>query len=213
MKIQNMQVGFMGVNCYIVISDNHHAAVIDPGADADGILELLKESGASLNKILLTHGHFDHVGAVKKLKRETGAQVYIHEKDAYRLKKINVSSELLMDPDVSAADYVDIPADVIMKDGDIIELDDLSFQVVHTPGHSQGSVTFVLAKNLFTGDTLFYQEVGRTDLEGGNYNQLLNSIKNLMDFPDDYSVLPGHGQFSIIGHERKYNPYVEKALS
>ena len=162
MKMVVMQVGMLGVNCYIVVSDSQNAAVIDPGGEAERILDYLQANKLTLQKILLTHGHIDHIGAVKALKERTGAEIYIHASDA----------EMLSDPVKNLASpfrmaYQPVSPDHTFSDGSQISLDEITFTVMHTPGHTKGSSVFLTGTTMLSGDTLFQGSIGRIDFYGG----------------------------------------------
>lgn len=196
MNIKLMQVGPIGTNCYILEHDNK-IAVIDPGDEAGRILGELKKSDAQVEYILLTHGHYDHTTAVPELhKALPEAKIYIHQADA------NGAGSRLF----PLAGQVD---DLLLYDeGDTLPLGALTIEVLHTPGHSPGSVTLKAGDVLFTGDTLFAGDCGRCDLYGGSYQTMLKSLKKLAALPGDYRVLPGHGPESTLEQERRYNQYV-----
>ena len=198
-----LPVGFMQVNCYVLADESSkEAAVIDPGSEPNRILSFLNEYGFQLKQILLTHGHFDHIGAVKALKESyPNVTVFIHELDAPMLlhPEMNLS---FMNPEPVTAP----PADRLLHDGDSISLGNKTIQVIHTPGHSSGSVSFMVENLLFSGDTLFMESIGRFDF--GSYSDILNSLERLMQLSDETIVFPGHGPQTTIGHERAHNPYV-----
>ncbi len=203
MKIIVMQVGMLSVNCYIVVSDSQNAAVIDPGGEAERILDYLQTNKLTLKRILLTHGHIDHIGAVKVLKDRTGAEIYIHDLDA----------EMLNDPVKNLASpfrmaYQPVSPDHTFSDGSRISLDEITFTVMHTPGHTKGSSVFLTGTTMFSGDTLFQGSIGRTDFYGGDYEAMQRSLKKLSELETDYTVLSGHGEKTTLGEEKKYNPYL-----
>jgi|SRR5690554_1694844 glyoxylase-like metal-dependent hydrolase (beta-lactamase superfamily II) len=195
----------MAANAYIVYTENKpEAVIIDPGDDIELIMDLIKEHELKLEKILLTHGHFDHIGAVKDLKERTGAQVAIHKQEADFLTDPNKNLSYIINRQI-----VQDPADIFLEDGDLIRVADMEFKVLHTPGHTEGGVCYKLGKVLFTGDTLFEGSVGRTDLSGGSYEQLMSSIREkLLVLDDDHLVYPGHGRQTTIGRERRENPFL-----
>ncbi|MCL2088296.1 MAG: MBL fold metallo-hydrolase [Oscillospiraceae bacterium] len=193
-NITALNLGFMGNNCYIV-HDGKEAAVIDPGFEAETVFDAVKNQGLTLTKILLTHAHYDHIDAAPMLARLSGAKIYLHEDDRETLQhsgKINPSDNFV---------------DVLLKDGDTINVGDIKIEVMHTPGHSKGSVCYLCGDAIFTGDTLFKETVGRTDLYGGNYGVLMESLKKLTSLEGDYRIFPGHESETTLEHERKYNSY------
>lgn len=192
MKVLHRPAGALGTNTFLLIGENGLAAAIDPADGADRTLALLAQHGATLTHILLTHGHYDHVGAVQALREVTGARVLLNAADA----KGN-------------ALFPFTGPDGGFSDGAIIRVDsDLAFRVLATPGHSAGSVSFLCGDLLFCGDTLFAGSAGRTDFEDGDEGALRRSLARLADLPDETQVLPGHGPFSTIGEERVSNPYL-----
>ena len=197
-----MQVGPIGTNCYILEDETaKKAAVIDPGDEAEKIAQVLQGDGAEVEYILLTHGHYDHTTGVPDLKRRCpGAQVYIHQADAN-----GAGSTLFpLAGQVSGLNYY--------KEGDTLTLGTLTIEVLETPGHSPGSVTLKVGNVLFTGDTLFCGSCGRTDLRGGSYDQIMDSLKRLGELEGDFHVCPGHDRTSTLEQERKYNPFLREAM-
>jgi hydroxyacylglutathione hydrolase len=209
MEVITKPLGVLESNCYLVYNGERNTIIIDPGADAGDIVSLINENELHPVCIVLTHGHFDHVTAVKELKDEyPDIKIYLHEKDyGFYLKGRKLASQFL------GMNYDDLtmPDDVeFVLEGDIIESGDLSFKVVHTPGHTQGCISLVSEQDrvIFSGDTLFKLSIGRTDLEGGNTNQLFQSIKSkLFTLDDAFTVYPGHGESTTIGEEKKNNPH------
>lgn len=205
MKILKIVVGIYGVNCYIIYSEaSKEGLVIDPGGDADRILKVIRDNKIQLSRIILTHGHGDHIGAVPTLKRELNIPVLIHEDDLDMLQdsNINLSSNMVVGS-------IEIKPDGLLKDGDIIRLGDYNIEVIHTPGHTPGGICLKIDKYLFSGDTLFKGSIGRTDFEGGSFDEIIKYIKEkLLVFDDDTVILPGHGENSTIFEEKMYNPFV-----
>lgn len=199
MKIKTLQVGQLGANCYIVYDENtKSAAVIDPGGDPDRILKTAEESGLTIKYILLTHGHYDHVGGVEGLREKTGAPVYIHKLD---------------EKDGLSAGLIDLEKGVVnFGEGDKITMDGLTFEILNTPGHTQGSCVLRCGDVLFTGDTLFEGSCGRTDFTGGSWAEMLKSLKRLADLPGDYLVLSGHGGSTTLDRERISNMFMLEAI-
>lgn len=199
MEVRRVPAGVYAANCYILMDEEtKEAAVMDPGGDADDLSKVIKEMGAKVKYILLTHGHVDHVGAVTELKDEFKAPVYINEED-YKM--------------ISNREYIygDIigKVDGYINEGDSFKLGSSEIKVLQTPGHTPGGVCFLVDNMVITGDTLFAGSIGRTDLGGGDYEAIIRSIKEkLMILPDDTIVLPGHGGQSTIGRERVHNPFL-----
>ncbi len=208
MQIIHMELGPLGTNCYIVIDETtKKAGVIDPAYHGGFIKEQLDKQGLSLEAILLTHGHADHIGGLEELRRLTGAPVYIGEGDLSLISNSRMNLSLFMGKEIVCQS-----PEHILHDGDEITIGSMVLQVLATPGHSKGGVCFYdkEAQVLFSGDTLFRCSIGRTDLYGGFYEQLLESIQEkLMVLPDSVQVYPGHGPSTDIGTERRCNPYVE----
>ena len=208
MKIRRLLVGIVGTNCYVAENpERGEALVIDPGDNAQGILELLEEDGMKPAAILLTHGHFDHCGAAETLASHYLIPVYCGagDEDLIMDPEQNVSMAFAGRPIVCGAvtDWV--------RDGEKLELAGFEIQVLGTPGHTAGGVSyyFPTEKAVFSGDTLFFESVGRTDMPAGNTLKLIASIRSrLFSLPDDTQVLTGHGQSTSIGYEKRNNPYL-----
>lgn len=202
MKVSMMQVGPIGTNCYLLQDEESGLmTVIDPGDDWERILHQIKKAGGAVKYILLTHGHYDHTTGVPDLaKALPGVQVYIHQADAN-----GAGSQLFpLASQVKDLNYYD--------EGDTLTLGSLTIEVLHTPGHSQGSVTLKVGDVLFTGDTLFCGSCGRTDLRGGSYEEIMVSLKRLGELEGDFHVCPGHDRTSTLERERKYNPFLREAM-
>ena len=205
MIIEMMPVGPIMANCYIVgCEETGNAVVIDPGDDADRIIRKLDELKLQVEYIINTHGHFDHVGANKRMKEETGVPILIHAEDAPMLGYLSqAAASFGLRSDNSP------PPDKTVEDGEIIKFGNISLKVIHTPGHSPGGISLYTDGILFVGDTLFQGSIGRTDLPGGDFNTLKNSIQNkLFPLGDHIRVLTGHGPETTIGREKRYNPFV-----
>ena len=200
MKVSVMQVGPIGTNCYFLQDEESGLmAIIDPGDDWERILHQVKKAEGEVKYILLTHGHYDHTGGVAALReRLAGLPVYLHPADAGKNDQLFPTAAL---GDVT-----------LWRDGDVVCVGGLKAEVFHTPGHSGGSVTLRCQNVLFTGDTLFAGSMGRTDLPGGSYEEIMASLKRLGELEGDYQVLPGHESFSTLEQERRGNYYMRQAL-
>jgi len=204
MKIKTLTVGPLAENCFIVFEENSKdAVVIDPGADGDFILNELKD--LDVKAILATHGHLDHIGQVRYLKEKLNTPFYMNKKDEFL-----INNEIF--PNFAyIIKAVKCPSpDFDVKDDDVLKFGNLEFQVIEMPGHTPGSVCFFNEKEkiIFVGDTLFKGSVGRTDLPGGNGKMLEQSLKKLMEFPEDTVVYSGHGPKTTIGIEKRTNPFI-----
>ena len=203
MLIKAFEVGQLSTNCYVVIDENSLAcAIIDPGAESGRILNYIADNNLKPVCIFLTHGHYDHTTAVASLRAELQVPAYIHKKD------VNPEGQHSnMKYTVAATDPVWYYAE-----GDQIEVGGLTFTVMETPGHSEGSVTLRCEDALFTGDTLFRDSCGRTDFEGGSMAVLLGSLKRLYAREGEFEVYPGHADYTSLDRERRFNFYVRRAL-
>jgi len=204
MILKTLVVGMYGTNCYIVASESTQKGfVIDPGADPKKIIDEINKLGISIEWIILTHTHFDHIGAVKAVKDATGAKIAMHELEDDE----GVSQKLAQVLGVSTGSM--IKPDRVLRDGDVVAVDDLQFTVMHTPGHSPGGLSLAGNNVVFSGDTLFNAGVGRTDFPGCSQTQLVESIRNkLFSLPDNTVVFPGHGPQTTIGTERRMNIFI-----
>jgi len=195
MFVKMFTVGMLGTNCFLVgDTESHEALIIDPGFDreseAKNILNEIERNGFKVKYIINTHGHPDHHGGNRAIKESTKAPILIHEYDA----------PMISNP----------PADRKLHDGDLIEVGSIKLRVIHTPGHSKGSIILLGADAVFSGDTLVAGSIGRFDLPGGSIDEIKNSLKNkLLTLPDHLKVYPGHGPVSTIGEERRNNPFLQ----
>lgn len=202
MKISTFILGSMQTNCYFLTDEETgETAVADPADSAEKIIAKINERDLKVKYILLTHAHFDHMMALEEIRARTHAPLYIHRLDA----------PALLDPELSYMDRYggsNAPcrsADFLMNEGDILELGKSRLKILHTPGHTMGSVCILAEDNIITGDTLFKGDIGRYDLYGGNYGQLLQSLHKLSSLEGDYKIYPGHGSSTRLSAERKNN--------
>ena len=206
MKVEALKVGFIDTNCYIAHNGNV-AVIIDPGADADGILRKADELGVAVKYIFLTHAHFDHVLAVSEIIKRTGAVLVAHEGERVRLADPEVSGHSKL----RGREFVPLTADREISDGESIDVGDMHFEFIHTPGHTEGSVCIICEDTMFPGDTLFAGTCGRCDLAGGDFEEMLRTLRKLGELDGDYNVLPGHEEATTLSRERRYNPYMTEA--
>ncbi|MDX9710556.1 MAG: MBL fold metallo-hydrolase [Trichloromonas sp.] len=205
MIIEAFPVGPLQVNCYIVgCETTREALVIDPGDEGGRILAALARAGLQARLVVNTHGHFDHIGANAFLVEKTGAELLIHEKDVPLLAQSERHAELF------GLSVVPSPAPArTLAGGEALSVGELRIRVIHTPGHSPGGICLLVDGHLFAGDTLFAGSIGRTDLAGGNHQQLLAAIREqLLVLPEATVVHPGHGPDTSIGREKRHNPFV-----
>ncbi len=207
MFFKMLSLGNMDNNCYILgDQSSKHALIIDAPAEAGAVLDVLEEEGLTLKYVLLTHSHYDHIGALDEICDYTGAEVMIH----------SFEEDAVNDPTVNLSLYADAPSPSVkvsktLVDGDVITVGDIDIKVLYTPGHTVGSVCYYTDGILFSGDTLFLKDVGRCDLPGGDYKIIKQSIKKqLYTLPDDTQVYPGHGRATTIGYEKSHNNYVQQ---
>ncbi len=198
MRIQPFVVGALATNCYVVDCEKtREAIIIDPGfetsSEAEQIFRYVDSFGLNVKFIVNTHGHEDHVSGDSALKKKYCVPICIHSFDAFLISSLDAPS---------------LPANVLLKDEQQLRFGETALRVMHTPGHSPGSVSLVGEKTVFTGDTLFAGGIGRTDFTGGSDTEIRVSLKKLLCLPDDYFVCPGHGFTSIIGTEKRVNPYL-----
>ena len=205
--LKSLVVGPLATNCYIVGSEStKEGMIIDPGDEAKKILKSVEDLGLKIKLIVLTHGHMDHIGALREIKEATGVEVAIHSDDAEPLQGNYQSLGAMFGLFYPAPPQVER----LLNDGDSLDIGDLHFLVLHTPGHTPGGICLLGEEVVFTGDTLFNYGIGRTDLPGSNYSQLMNGIHTkLMTLPDSTVVYPGHGPETTIGAERQANPFLD----
>jgi len=205
LQVKRLIVGPLDSNCYVLWDDrSKEGVIIDPGENAELILRTVKELDIDIKYILVTHGHFDHVAAVAPLKRELNADFLAHKDDFFFIED-GKNAAFRWGFDIEQPPK----PDRFIKDGDTIKVGNFELQVLHTPGHSPGGVSFLYDRMVFGGDTLFQRSIGRTDFRMGSFDDLSNSIKTrLYTLPDDTVVYTGHGPITTIGKEKKYNPFV-----
>jgi glyoxylase-like metal-dependent hydrolase (beta-lactamase superfamily II) len=203
-RVHVLEVGPLAVNCYIVQHlPTRKAVVIDPGDDGEVILGQIGRLGCAVDKILLTHGHFDHVGAVGILREKSDANVYLHAGDVERMKSARRQGLMfgLSIPDAP-------PPDVLVGEGDRVPFGDREFLVAHTPGHTPGCVSYIMGNLAFVGDLIFAGSIGRTDLPGGDTETLLRAVREkIFVLPDETVLFPGHGPATTVGEEKRSNPF------
>lgn len=194
----------MGENTYIVGNNNtKKCIVVDPGARFIDIMNFVKKSDLSIEYIVLTHGHGDHITNVLELKEATGAKIVAHEDEREILndKRKNLSASL-------PSNTVELDADIYVKDNDILKVGDMKLKFIHTPGHTPGSMCIKIGNHMLTGDTLFAGSIGRTDFYGGDYKKMEKSLKKLGKHDDDITIYPGHGPSSKLKTEKMTNPFM-----
>ena len=208
MIVEKIVVGALATNCYIIASDKgSKAVVIDPGADAPIILERLRELDLQLGAIINTHGHHDHTGADRELVDEYQVPVYMGSDD---IKIVN-------DPSANLSYFTggtncQIETVKGLDDKQILEIDGLKFQTIETPGHTKGSISLRIQNKLFTGDLLFQGSVGRTDFPSSSYDDLLRSLSKIAELPDETIIYPGHGPETVLGEEKRSNPFLREVV-
>ena len=202
MHIKTLEIGAIGTNCYVISDDKGACAIIDCDGNPQPLFRYIEENHLKPTHILLTHGHYDHIGAVEAVREKYGCLVCAPQKEA----------PLLADPMANCSVYMGGPltitADIWVKEGDAVKVGDLEFSVLETPGHTAGSVCFLIGDSIFSGDTLFQGSCGRTDLPTGSWGEILASLKRLRNLPGDYDVYPGHGPATTLEIERRSNPYM-----
>jgi len=201
MLIKTLPVGQLETNCYVVTDEKTlRCVVIDPGDESNTILDYMESNHLKCEAIMLTHGHYDHTGAVNAVAEETGATVYMNSRDD---KRVIRSAQLNFALPEGGINY---------DDGDIIDVAGMRFEILATPGHTPGGVTIKCEDCLFTGDTLFKGSLGRTDLDGGDMEKELASLKKLCSLEGDYEVYPGHMDSTTLQRERSFNYYCRAAM-
>ena len=204
MILEVLEVGSFMSNCYLIgCPETLEGVVIDPGAEGKRIIKKAAELRLKIKYIINTHGHIDHIGANSIVKEAFGAPLMAHQADVSLYRSSNAGMALFMNTGKV------MPPDYLLKGNEQLRMGTLTLNVLETPGHTPGSVTLDVAGALFCGDTLFAGSIGRTDLPGGSFRQIIDSIKNrLLVYPDNTNAFPGHGPSTTIGEERRYNPFL-----
>lgn len=208
LKVKRLVVGILQTNCYIIWDEStKEGIIVDPGDDASKIIGVIHDNKVKVKIMIATHAHFDHILAVSDLKETIKSSFLIHHDDLPLLKGIKERAKRFFGIEFSPPEV-----DETVKEGDIIMIGNDEIKVLHTPGHSPGSISLLAKGFVVTGDTLFYESIGRTDLPEGDYDKIIASIKEkLFKLDDTTRVFPGHGSETTIGHEKRFNPYLSRA--
>lgn len=208
MIVKKLVVGPLEENCYIIgDEETKQAVVIDPGDESDRIIELIKDNGLEVRAIICTHTHFDHMGVIGDIKKATGAKILVHRDDTGLYEGAKDQAAFW------GYELDDIPPpDGFLEEGDNVQVGNLTFKVLHTPGHSPGGICLYSEGIVITGDTLFQGSVGRTDFHGGDMEKLKESFRRLLDLPENTTVFPGHGPETTIKREKRENLFAEDLL-
>lgn len=204
MKIHTLQLGALGANCYVIETGGGSCLAVDIGGDSERFLTFLKSRNLTLTKILLTHGHFDHIGGVEAVRKATGAEAFVHADDARMLQSEADSLYTL----IQLGEFTPVSEYIAVEEGFSITEGDCIIRLISTPGHSEGSVCYVCGNVMFTGDTLFCGSIGRTDFPGSNPLDMKNSLQKLYRMEQNFRIYPGHGESSTLENEKRTNPYM-----
>ncbi len=205
MHIETLTLGPFAVNCYVVADENNHCLLVDPGDEADRIISFIADQGYIPEKVVITHVHIDHLRTAGDIIRHYGIPFYVGEFASGLLGSVALQGQMF------GLDFSPLPDDyATLNEGDTLNCGSMRFSVLHTPGHSPDSICLYVPGHLFAGDVLFRESIGRTDLHGGSYDTLIDSIRNkLFTLPDDTIVYPGHGPSTTIGWEKIHNPFLQ----
>lgn len=206
MKIHTLQLGELRSNCHIAETAPNQCVAVDIGGDSRLLLEYLTMKKLTLSKILLTHGHYDHMNGVEEVAQKTGAEVFIHEGDAPMLSSAGLSLAEL----ISCMPFNPVTKYTVIHDGDVISDGNYNFRVLHTAGHSMGSVCYICDDTIFSGDTLFCCSIGRTTFPGSSPELMAKSLERIYSLDGNYSVLTGHGDKTDLDYEKNSNPYLRR---
>lgn len=206
MQIHKLELGSFGANCYIVESASKNAMILDAGGEPQRVLDLLAEKGLTAKWLVFTHGHFDHIGAASGIKDATGAKTAITEADRWLFLDPKGVGDIF--PPAEYRVYRPEEPDILLKDGDMITLDELTFTVMMTPGHSKGSCCIMGEGVLFSGDTIFMGSIGRLDLKTGSIADMRETLKKFKEMKENVRILPGHGPETTLEFEQRRNPYL-----
>ncbi len=202
-----IRVGDFAANCYIFgDGSTKDVVVIDPGGEPNKIIDFINKNSYVVKNIILTHGHFDHIGGLKEVKQYSGVEILIHKLDSEMLTDSAQNFSKFIG--LKAGEVIQVPADKFVTDGDVFYVGGISYKIIHTPGHTRGGISILFDKYLFSGDTLFKESIGRTDLPFSNHSDILNSVNKLIELDSDVIVYPGHGESTTIGYERINNPFI-----
>lgn len=204
MKIETLVLGLYETNCYIVYNEDKEAFIIDPATNADKIKESLDSHNLDLKFMVLTHAHGDHIGALAELMEAYPVPVYLHKNELTTLYDQRMSLSSLMNTNIPEKSSQLVP----VEDGQEITFGQETIRFIHCPGHTPGGMSIYIKPYLFTGDTLFYGSIGRTDFPGGNYPEIIASCHKLISYPADTIILPGHGPRSLVSQEKMMNPFL-----